>query len=587
MIQTANINAVWASLMMEKLVRYGITRVVLSPGSRSTPLAVAAARNEALTTTMHFDERAAAFYALGLARALRQPVALACTSGSAVANYLPAVVEAAMDEVPLLLLTADRPPELHDCGANQTIPQGGMFGRFVRHELDLACPDSEIPAHEYLRQLDRAVVHLSGRNCGPVHINCPYREPLAPDEDGVDYSDYLAGIEQPLARPTLPKVRCDDLPTELFDYVRTAKRGVIVVGKLDRDEDRVAVLQLADCLGWPVLPDIQSGLRIGSDRPNVIGHVDQVLLSKSAGENLRADFVLHIGGRLLSKRLLSWLDDASIAHYVRLTPSEIPFDPNHRAPLTLVTDIPSACVRLADHGCERANVAWPDRWQRLNGMVGREIGRHLLDVDGQPADPRVAAHLLQSLTTRPDPPTLWSASSLPIRLLDMYAPTSGSPVTVISNRGASGIDGTIASAAGYADASGRPLVLLIGDLAFLHDLTSLDLIRRANVPVTIVLLNNNGGNIFGLLPIAEHHDVFVDHFLTPHGHTFEHAIRQFGLPYHRCESMVTFDQLFADAVQSGASSVIEVTIQSGSGTALMRRMANDIRTALDAADYST
>ena len=238
MIQTANINAVWASLLMEKLVRCGLTRVVLSPGSRNTPLTVAAARNEAITTTVHFDERAAAFYALGLARALRKPVTLVCTSGSAVANYLPAVVEAAMDGVPLLLLTADRPPELHDCGANQTIPQIGLFGHFVRHQLDLTCPDPEIPAREFLQQLDHALIHLFGPDSGPVHINCPFREPLAPDEDSVDYAAYLNGIEPQLEEPPLPGAPPDQIPRHLMDHIQSATRGVIVAGKLDSDSER-------------------------------------------------------------------------------------------------------------------------------------------------------------------------------------------------------------------------------------------------------------------------------------------------------------------------------------------------------------
>jgi 2-succinyl-5-enolpyruvyl-6-hydroxy-3-cyclohexene-1-carboxylate synthase len=580
MIHTANINAVWASLLMEKLVRCGLTRIVLSPGSRNTPLVVAAARTSGLTATVHFDERAAAFYALGLARALDQPVALACTSGSAVANYLPAVVEAAMDGVPLLLLTADRPPELHGCGANQTIPQDGLFGLFVRHALELSCPDQNIPAPKFLQQLDRALVSLFGRSQGPVHINCPFREPLAPDDDSRDYTEYLRDSESALDRPSFPEAVNTPIPTELPALLAAARRGVIVAGKLDRDTQRESVLRLAARLGWPILPDIQSGLRIGGRPDTIICHVDQILLSKATGADLRPDFVLHIGGRVLSKRLLEWLNEPSIKHYVRLTDSTLPFDPGHRATLTLITDPVTACEALAVNAAP-VDHRWLSRWRNREACVARVLNDTFSPGKSQPTDAGIVVMLLNRLTSQATPPVLWSASSLPIRLLDMYAPGSGTALTVMANRGASGIDGTIATAAGYAEGSRRPLVLLIGDLAFLHDLTSLELIHRLSVPITIVLLNNNGGNIFGLLPIAEYRELFTDYFLTPHHHTFEFAARQFGLEYVHCDSAGSFEHVLAKGIPGPKPTLIEVIIAPGSGTSEMRNVATAVRETLE------
>ena len=308
-------------------------------------------------------------------------------------------------------------------------------------------------------------------------------------------------------------------------------------------------------------------------------------MSRRIGENLRPDLVLHVGGRILSKRVLDWLAASSPEHYVRLASSKTPFDPNHQVTLTLVTDVAAACDRLSETDREAGAGEWLDSWQLLDAAVGDGLEQEIFGDNETTSDPKIVAHVLKSLVALPDPPVLWSASSLPIRLLDMYAPGSGSPLTVLANRGASGIDGTIASAAGYADGSDRPVVLLIGDLALLHDLTSLHLVKHSKTPITIVLLNNNGGNIFGLLPIAAHADLFSDYFLTPHGHTFEHAARQFGIAYHRCDSMKTFDHLMADSINRSESSLIEVIIAPGAGTAHMREIATAIRTVVDSMEF--
>lgn len=584
MTAPANINAVWASLLMKTMVRSDCRRIVLSPGSRNSPLTVAAARTPELTRTIHFDERAAAFYALGLARALDKPVALACTSGSAVANYLPAVVEAAMDGVPLLLLTADRPPELHACGANQTIPQAGLFGRFVRHELHLSCPDRSIPVEAVARQLDTALSHLAGPSRGPVHVNCPFREPLAPDHDGQDYSAHARDIESHVALAPRPQPESVFIPSDLRVLFASARRGVIVAGKLEYASERQAVLQLAANCGWPILPDIQSGLRIGGQHRNVISHIDQILLSKAIGAQLVPDFILHVGGRILSRRLLEWLDaKPKMTTYLRLSSSSLPFDPNHQATLTLLADPAIACEQLSD-GETATDPSWLTRWRALDCRVADTIDHHPAAAGTAATDVNIAVALTRHLTALPDPPTLWAASSLPIRLVDMYAPGTGANVEALANRGASGIDGTIASAAGYAEGSGRPTVLLIGDLAFLHDLTSLYLVRRLNPPMTIVLLNNNGGNIFGLLPIANHVDVYEKYFLTSHNLTFQSAAAQFGLPYVRCESLGAFEAFLSDGLVRSNSTLVEVVIRPGAGTSAMKALASAVREALDRGD---
>jgi 2-succinyl-5-enolpyruvyl-6-hydroxy-3-cyclohexene-1-carboxylate synthase len=285
MIDTTNINTLWTSLLIEELTRLGVSHICLSPGSRSAPLTVAAARNKHVTTTVYFDERGAAFFALGHARATGLPTALICTSGTAVANYLPAVVEAYHDEIPLILLTADRPSELQGCGANQTIRQIGIFGSFVRREIDLPCPDDHPDLRALLLSVRDAVAVALSAPRGPVHINCPFREPLAPTPSGADFSSVLSRFDDWVNSPTpLTSAKPHSAATDthsletLCEQLRNRQRGIVVVGTLASDTQRDAVLRLVTSLGWPALPDVTSGLRTADDEP-IISHYDLLLSS--------------------------------------------------------------------------------------------------------------------------------------------------------------------------------------------------------------------------------------------------------------------------------------------------------------------
>lgn len=588
----ANINTAWASLVMALLQQRGITQIVVSPGSRSTPLTVAAARNESLTKHIHFDERGAAFYALGLAKATGKAAALICTSGSAVANYLPAVVEASMDSVPMLLLTADRPPELQGRGANQTIPQKDIFGTFTKRAFDIGCPDLDTGPEEGLRKVAAACAVFGSTHPGPVHINCPFREPLAPTEEGTDCEPYISAGQRWLDdnRASLPpdasSARVPGDCRELLAPFSSVSRGVIVAGKLDTDAARRAAVELSRTCGWPLLPDIQSGLRLGSRDDHCINYVDQLLLSLEAQARLKPDGVLHIGGRVTSKRMLEWLDRSAPTKYVRVDATSQLFDPNDQISATIVGDIPAVLKIAQAEIALNEDPAWLQHWQQANDTIGsilRDktiVGEQLTELS---ACRQVSQQLADDQFNNADRPTLWAASSLPIRMFDMYADPAGTPVNIQANRGASGIDGTIASAAGYAAGSGKPVVLVIGDLAFLHDLNSLELVARSEIPIMIVLLNNNGGNIFSLLPVAKHTDVFEQYFITPHHRTFEASARQFDLPYERIDSLSQFGETFAAQVMTGTSTLLELIIDRDAGPAQMRKIADAIRGQLDGA----
>jgi 2-succinyl-5-enolpyruvyl-6-hydroxy-3-cyclohexene-1-carboxylate synthase len=309
-----NINQLWATLLIEELVRNGITRFVLSPGSRSTPLTTAVAQHPKTNNTVHYDERGAAFYALGHAKATGNPTALLCTSGTATANYLPAIIEASESRIPLIVLTADRPPELLDCEANQAIDQQDLYKNYTRWATTLPCPDPAIDPAVLLTTVDQAVYRAQRAPRGPVHLNCMFREPLAPTPDASIPNAYCDTLTQwtntdaPYTQYHLPKV---SLFTEeqgaFIQTITNAQRGWLVVGELTSEAETEAAQALANALQWPVFPEVTSGLRLTTGAPAPVLHYDAILRNFDSDDRPTPDLVLHIGGPLVSKELPAFI----------------------------------------------------------------------------------------------------------------------------------------------------------------------------------------------------------------------------------------------------------------------------------------
>ncbi len=548
-----NWNRLWAGLLVEELVRCGVGLFCIAPGSRSAPLTTAVAAHPAARNLVHFDERGAAFAALGWARATGRPAALITTSGTAVANVLPAAVEASVDGVPLLLLTADRPPELRDTGANQTIAQPNIFGEFVRWRFDLPAPTPEIDPAFVLTTVDQAVHRALGRPPGPVHLNCMFREPLAPDGPGVtcDGLEAWAEGDAPYTRYTEAGAVDAGRVQEVWNRLRGVERGLVVAGRLRTRAEGAAALRLADALGWPLLPDIGSQARM-DDAPVVCPFYDQVLGSAAFREAHAPDAVLHLGGRSTSKRLAQFVA-ASRPDLTVVRDDPFRFDPDHRVGHRVVADVAAFCAALAETaaGDRDAPSGWCDAWRRASGAVAETLGAHFGEAEtlSEPGVARIVAEQAGA--------GLVLAASMPVRDADAFVATGGSAPLVASNRGASGIDGTVATAAGFARGLGARVTLLLGDLALLHDLNSLALLRDAEQPpVTIVAVNNDGGGIFHFLPIAEHEAVFEPYFGTPHGLGFEAAADMFGLAYSRPETPTALNAALADAVDGSRAAVL-------------------------------
>ncbi len=558
-----NLNHLWAQWLIEELVRSGVRTAFIAPGSRSTPLTTAAARHPHMRTIVHIDERGTAFAALGFGRATGRPAAWITTSGTAVANGWPAVVEASTDGVPMLLLTADRPPELRDTAANQTIDQVKLFGEYVRWQFDLPAPTRDIDPAMVLTTADQAVHRARRTPPGPVHLNCMFRKPLAPLDDGQDDAEYTAELmgwaaaDVPYTRYPRPTQTPDAASIQrVAEAIEGISRGVLVAGRLTSAAERRAVCRCADHLGWPVLPDGTSGLRLGADwTPARIAHVDQLLASAAFRADQAPKAVLHVGGRFVSKRLRQFITAAHPEPLIVARPDPSRIDPAHQVTQHIETDVEPFCTALCEQIAARDATKvtdWLAAWQQAEHRAAAALDA-FVDTEESLSEP-----LLARMVARHIPPdqALVLASSMPVRDMQRYGDAEAAAVPVFANRGASGIDGTVATAAGVALARSAPATLVVGDLALLHDLNSLQMLRQA--PVIVVAINNDGGGIFHFLPIAEVDDVFEPYFATPQGRTFASAAAMFDLPYARPSTPDAFIDAYRSACASGTSALIEV-----------------------------
>jgi 2-succinyl-5-enolpyruvyl-6-hydroxy-3-cyclohexene-1-carboxylate synthase len=575
-----SLNLQWANLIIEELSRCGVHTCSMSSGSRSSPLVAALARHESVESVVHYDERGSAFYALGRARALGQPCAWLTTSGTAVANGLPAVIEAANANVPLLLLTADRPPELRDAGANQTIDQVKLFGDYVRWFVDVPCPSPDIAADFILTTIDQAVHRARTAPAGPVHINMMFREPLLAGHDGaqttVALPDRWGDADRPytLYDESRPAVSAEAI-RDVTAAMAKARRGVLVIGQLDVEVEAYAVGSLVSKLAWPVLADVTSGLRLRDGSPYNIAYYDLILLSETYASTLAPDLVLHLGGRCTSKRLQQFLARSRPDVYYRVKASPEREDPSHIVTDRLQCDLyhfcDSVCRHLSDSQSDMGIQKWQSVQPRIDDIIDSTLAEN--EAISEPGLARAVSRLI------PEGHLLYLGSSMPIRDMDMFGVPDGTSLRVLANRGASGIDGCIATAVGVADETAQPLTAIVGDIACLHDLNSLALLNRA--PVTLIVVNNDGGGIFSFLPIAEFEDIFESHFGTPHGLHFEHAASMFGISYHRPSGHLKFEEVYYEAVQSRESALIEVNTDRQDNAKIHRKIEDAIREHLE------
>lgn len=533
-----NANTALASAFAEELERSGVTRAVISPGSRSTPLAVALWRQPGIEVTIALDERSGGFFALGAAQATGTPVAVVCTSGTAAANFHPAVAEADLSAVPLIVLTADRPPELRDTGAGQTIDQIMLYGTAVRWFTEVGNHDADDAGLLHLRSLAcRAVATASGDpRPGPVHLNFPLREPLAPSPDpGAVTAESTLALEGRIDRP-LTEVAPSRLtpPKDAVDRIAAvldgSERTMIVAGRMRGTAHRLPLMRLAGRLNAPVLAEPTSQLRFGPhDRDNLVEAYDRVASRRD--HELVPDVVLRFGEMPTSKPLRIWLSGLGGLCQIVVDPLSGWSEPTKSANL-IVRAEPEELLHLLE---DRIEPAGPDQ-SFLNDWLsaGRREGETLRSGTGAAGLTAGEVHVaLASSAGNGD--LVYTASSMAIRDQEAWLEASDTDLDFLANRGANGIDGLIASGLGAAAATGRPATIITGDLGFQHDVGSLALAAAISTPVRIVVLDNGGGAIFSKLPQKDHlePDEFEVLMTTPGGMSIEAAAALFGIPHQR------------------------------------------------------
>lgn len=565
----------WVGAFVDELVRGGVVDACVAPGSRSTPLALMLAHHESVRVWTHLDERSAAFFALGMAKAGGRPVALVCTSGTAAANFLPAVVEARLSGVPLVVLTADRPPELRpDVGAPQTMDQARLYGTHAKWFVDAPLPEATPALLRQARTLAaRTAATARSAPAGPVHVNLPFREPLVPRAVPVPArwgaADRMAWEGRPGGEPwvrvdgpvVLPGAgEMEELATALAD----ARRPVIVCGPHADPAIRAPLTALARRLDAPVIADALSQLRFGADpRALVVDAYDAFLRDPPVVHALAPDLVLRVGALPTSRPLQLWMRTHAGARHILLGDGGWA-DPAQDAAWAVRADAAATCAALDRvltpmlGDVPSADTGWITLWRRVNDHA-REALAAALDGYDEASEPRLFAELGAML---PGGATLWVSSSMPVRDLDSFASARAEGIRVLANRGANGIDGVVSSALGAAAASDGPTVLAIGDLALYHDMNGLLAARLHALDLTVVLLNNDGGGIFSFLPQGDARQVaprdFEALFGTPHGLDFAHAAALFGARFTRPGSWVELRSALAAAIAAPGLDVIEV-----------------------------
>lgn len=578
----ANINYVWSNLLIEELVRNGIEQFVISPGSRNSPLVLAAAGNRKAKTSVHFDERGAAFFALGTAKSAGKPSVLISTSGTAAANYLPAITEANLASLPLIVLTADRPIELRDSGAHQTMKQTDLYGQHVKWSFDLPAPTTEIEANFVLTTVDLAVYQSLRPPAGPVQLNCQFREPLTPEVGSEDFTNYLSPLQNWLngKKPftgyqhSVFSTPAQDLK-DIFAELKSSQHGLVIIGPLHPYSSKENIYSFISQLNWPVFIDIASGLRFGGCFKNVFIHYEYFLRSEKFLNKVKPDFILHLGGLPRAKVLNNFIKTSG-AKYLCVQNTPFRQDPFHQIDFRIEMAPERFCEILLKQKIQMKSSLLLDI-QKAERIAANKLA-HFLSCAENCFELAVIRGIVETI---PADDNLFLANSMPIRDADACGICRSDKIHVGVNFGVNGIDGTMASAAGFATGNQKSTTVILGDLAFLHDLNSLQLAKHSKAPIIAVVLNNNGGGIFSFLPVADYQDFFENYFGTPHNLSFEGAANFFELSYSNPQNLSEFLSTYKNALGSKQSWIIEIKNDRATNYKAHQKIWSEIIKAID------
>jgi 2-succinyl-5-enolpyruvyl-6-hydroxy-3-cyclohexene-1-carboxylate synthase len=533
---------------------------------------------------MHLDERSASFFGLGMAKYSRRVVGLLCTSGSAAANFMPAVVEARYAQVPLLVMTADRPHELRDTGAPQTIDQLRLYGAQTKWFVEMALPEASVQAMQYARTIaDRAIAQAIAIPAGPVHLNFPFREPFMPDDPAIatQSADDIGGPPHISVANSVP-VPKPDIVDALAAGLRGSVRGLIVCGPNNEPDYADAIGRLAALLNFPILADPLSQVRCGPhDRRMVVDSYDALVRVDEFARRYIPDLVLRIGALPTSKALGRYLEGQAPACRQIFVDGSGGWNDTALTPGCVVrADAATLCAQLADalHDYQAPDDAlrWAREWLRI-GETARTAIRLYLERLDIPFEGKVFAELASLL---PDNAVLYAGNSMPVRDLDTFYPGGERSIRFMANRGANGIDGVLSSALGAGVHATGPLVLAVGDLSFYHDSNGLLGGKLHRLRATVILLNNNGGGIFSFLPQAAHPEHFEELFGTPHGLDFSRLAAAYDAGFSRVAAGKDFRSLTQHALNADGINIVEVPTERASNVRLHREVWQTVASAI-------
>jgi 2-succinyl-5-enolpyruvyl-6-hydroxy-3-cyclohexene-1-carboxylate synthase len=584
-LATAATNLAWAEAFVAALEDRGVRDACVCSGSRSAPLVLALHRS-AIRTHVPLDERAGAFFALGLAKAARRPVAIVTTSGTAAANLHPAAIEAHHARVPLILLTADRPPELRDAGASQTIDQIRMFGSAARWFHEVGAPVADPELLEYAAALGiRSVAEAWGPPAGPVHLNFAFREPLVPEPESLEprtarRTAVDAASPGVASGPEFPPPSARDL-ARAARLLRQRRRGLIVCGPEDAAPDLpAAVARLAAVTGYPILADPASQVRYGPhDRARVLGAYDAFLRSPVFAAREAPEVVVQFGPALTSKSYHQYAARHPEALQLIIDPARGWRSPSRRAREVFAADPSLFATALAESLAKGSDPlpGWGETFDLVERAARGAIDRRRASVP----DLSEGCLFPELLDACPEGTLVYVGNSLAIRNLDLFAPSSPKRLRILANRGASGIDGVISSGLGAGAAGEAPVLIVTGDLSFHHDLNGLAAAREGIARATIVIVNNDGGGVFSLLPIARHREVFERYFGTPHGLDFAPAAAMYGIPFARPDSLAALGVRAAASLVRRATEILEIRSDREETRALHQAVRADVMRAVE------
>lgn len=571
----------YTAAFVTELTKVGVKDVVVSPGSRSTPLAMMLAENKELNLHIHVDERSAAFFALGIAKSSQRPTIILCTSGTAAANYYPAIIEANISRVPLIVLTADRPHELRDIGAPQAIDQINLYGKHVKWFVEMALPENTQAMIRYVRSVcGRAVATALRAPAGPVHLNFPFREPLIPridKEDLFECSERTHGyVNVRTGEMTLPDDQMSDIASELTRY----DKGLIICGPFENGSFAEEVIALAQLLKYPIIADPLSQLRSGTHcGDQIITSYDSFLKEERVKEYFKPDVIIRFGAMPVSKSLLQFLQKYADVRQFIIDGGAGWRDPSTTGTDMLHCDERKFCQILTKMITSKQEITWLEKWEKIDQLTKQQL--YAVKDKSSLSESKLFCSLVDML---PNDATLFVGNSMPIRDLDTFFHFNNKSIQVMGNRGANGIDGIVSTALGVAKVK-QPLFLIVGDLTFFHDLNGLLAAKLYDINIKIIVINNNGGGIFSFLPQSQYPQKFELLFGTPLDLDFSHAVKMYGGQYTTTTNWDQFRNAFTNAVEFYGLSVIEITTNRDENVhehrSLWKNVSREINAVLD------